>query len=343
MNLSIIVPVYNGGKFLKKCIENVLEQTYKDLEVIIVNDGSTDDTKAICDGYDISDKRVRFIHIENSGVSTARNIGVEAARGKYIGFLDCDDRIDNKMYSSMIRILEKESVDMVMCSYVSEFDDHNEEKLFDIANIKVEDKSIKNEIMLKMVSSINENGSYNEVIMGSIWRCLYKKEIIESNYIKFDKELKYSEDLVFVLEYLDACKSVYLTNDIYYFYNRKTADLSTTQKHIVGLEGNIDKVHKRLLEILDIPNFKSEKSWALREITNMYTISVNIAIQNDKTFSEKVKELRRMLKRREFDLYIKKLNSNEYYSLNKLVVLSLKYKLYFLVIKYYSKKWGESR
>ncbi|MGL5576887.1 MAG: hypothetical protein ACRDCW_15215, partial [Sarcina sp.] len=223
------------------------------------------------------------------------------------------------------------------CSYVSEFDDRTENNIFEKADIKVEGKQIKDNIMVNMVSSIHEDGSYHEAIMGSIWRCLFKREIIEKYNLGFDKELKYSEDLVFMLEYLVNCKSVYITNDLFYFYNRKSEAESTTQKHIVGLEKNIDKVHERILEILNIPNFKETKMWALREVTNVYTIAVNIAMQKDKSFGVKVKELGDMVKRRKFNYYSKLLNSNEYYGLNKLVILSLKYKLNFLVIKYYSR------
>ena len=337
MDLSIIVPVYNGGKYLKKCINNILEQTYKDFELIIINDGSTDDTKAICDSLANIDDRVKFIHKKNEGVSIARNTGLEVAKGKYIGFVDCDDSIDKNMYKVMIENMQKQDTDCVMCSFMSVFDDREEKNLFEDAEKKIEKNKFKEDLTLKMISPINEDGSSNNIIMGSIWRCLFKKEILDKNNLIFDKELKYSEDLIFVLEYLEVCKSIYITNDIFYFYNRKSEAGSTTQKHIVGLEDNIDKVNKIILEMLNLKNIKDTKIWALREITYIYTLAVNIALQKEKSFAQKITELKQMVKRRQFNYYIKKLNSNEYYGLNKLVILSLKYRLYFLVIKYYSK------
>ena len=337
MDLSIIVPVYNGGKYLKKCINNILEQTYKDFELIIINDGSTDDTKAICDSLANIDDRVKFIHKKNEGVSIARNTGFEVAKGKYIGFVDCDDSIDKNMYKVMIENMQKQDTDCVICSFMSVFDDREEKNLFEDAEKKIEKNKFKEDLTLKMISPINEDGSPNNIIMGSIWRCLFKKEIVDKNNLIFDKELKYSEDLIFVLEYLEVCKSIYITNDIFYFYNRKSEAGSTTQKHIVGLEDNIDKVNKIILEMLNLKNIKDTKIWALREITYIYTLAVNIALQKEKSFAQKITELKQMVKRRQFNYYIKKLNSNEYYGLNKLVILSLKYRLYFLVIKYYSK------
>lgn len=337
MNLSIIVPVYNGEKYLKKCINNILMQTYQDFELIIINDGSTDDTKVICDSLVDIDNRVKFIHKKNEGVSIARNTGLEIAKGRYIGFVDCDDSIDKDMYQSMIKNLEIQDVDCVMCSFMSMFDDRNEENLFEEADKKITDNESKKDLILKMVAAIKEDGSHNQIIMGSACRCLFKKEILDKNNLKFDKDLKYSEDLLFVLEYLELCKSIYITNDIFYFYNRKSEAGSTTQKYILGLEDNINKVNKRILEILNIENIKDTKIWALREITYIYTIAVNIALQKEKSFTQKITELKQMVKRRKFNYYSKKLNSNEYYGLNKLVILSLKYRLYFLVIKYYSK------
>ena len=340
MNLSIIIPVYNGEKYIEECINNVLEQAYNDFELIIVNDGSKDDTKKICEKISKVDGRIKIINTENAGVSSARNKGINIAKGKYIVFLDADDKILSDIYKNMIMDIERENADLIMCSYLSEFDNRSEKNIFAWSDRLFEDIEIKEEVMKNTVSSIKENGEYKEVIMGSIWRCLFKRELLEVNNIRFRENLKYSEDLVFVLEYLNISKRVYTTNKCYYLYNRKTEDLSTTQKYIDCLESNTDEVHKTILDILNIKDFKNTKGWALKEVSSIYTLAVNIAINdNGISFFKKAKEIQKMQKRREFKKYVNKLNINEYYGLNKIVILSLKYKLYFLIVKYYSKKW----
>lgn len=118
-DISIIVPVYNCEKYLEKCVDSMLSQTYGDLEILLVNDGSTDGSGAICDRYAKQDKRVRPIHKTNGGVSTARNAGIEAAAGEYISFIDSDDWIAPEMYAELFKALTKDNADMVtLCSAV---------------------------------------------------------------------------------------------------------------------------------------------------------------------------------------------------------------------------------
>lgn len=117
VKLSIIVPVYNVEKYLSKCIDSILSQTYKDLELILVDDGSPDNSPKICDEYAQKDNRVIVIHKPNGGVSSARNAGIDRATGKYIGFVDPDDYITSDMYEVMIQELEESKADIAICGY----------------------------------------------------------------------------------------------------------------------------------------------------------------------------------------------------------------------------------
>ena len=114
--ISIIVPIYNVEKYLKKCIDSIINQTYKNLEIILVDDGSPDNCGKICDEYAKKDNRIKVIHKENGGVSSARNVGVENATGEYIGFVDSDDYIEKDMYEVLINNLKKENADISIIS-----------------------------------------------------------------------------------------------------------------------------------------------------------------------------------------------------------------------------------
>lgn len=112
--ISVIVPIYNTDLFLERCVDSILNQTYENLEIILVNDGSTDRSGKICDNYINKDARVKVIHKKNGGASTARNTGLQAANGVYIGFVDSDDYISLNMYEEMVQNIEQD-VDIVTC------------------------------------------------------------------------------------------------------------------------------------------------------------------------------------------------------------------------------------
>lgn len=112
--ISVIIPVYNVEPYLRKCLDSVICQTYRNLDIIVVDDGSTDDSGQICDEYQNMDDRIRVFHKKNEGLSSARNLGLQYVKGEYIGFVDSDDFIDEDMYESMLHEM-KEDVDIVIC------------------------------------------------------------------------------------------------------------------------------------------------------------------------------------------------------------------------------------
>lgn len=118
--ISVIVPVYNAEKYLPKCLDSILAQTYKKLEIILVDDGSTDNSGKICDEYALKDSRIKIIHKQNGGVSSARNVALSVAKGEYIGFVDSDDYIDKDMYEYLLELISYSNADIARC-YVYEF------------------------------------------------------------------------------------------------------------------------------------------------------------------------------------------------------------------------------
>lgn len=193
--LSVIVPVYKVEKFLSKCIESILDQTYKDLELILIDDGSPDNCPKICDEYAKKDDRIVVMHKENEGVSVARNTGLEIARGIYIGFVDSDDFIDSKMYETMISELEKNKCDLAICGYDYVDEDGNVNRPYKIS---------ENEI-LNQHDVMKKQYDINPTIRFGVVNKLYKRDLM--GMIRFPIDLHSGEDGVVLFEYLKKVKN----------------------------------------------------------------------------------------------------------------------------------------
>ena len=203
--ISIIVPIYNAEKKLHRCIESILNQSYKNLEIILVNDGSSDNSINICEKYKIKDNRIIIIDKENAGVSVARNSGLNIATGKYIQFVDSDDYINPDMCEKLIKTINKNNADVVVCGYNK------------ITNGKIESKFIKETTVFEMY---NFKNTFNEIFKGALfnvpWNKLYKREKI-NNYFKED--LSIGEDLLFNLNYFSNCNKIEIIEKCLYCYD----------------------------------------------------------------------------------------------------------------------------
>ncbi|MGZ5509828.1 MAG: glycosyltransferase [Nitrososphaeraceae archaeon] len=205
--ISIIIPVYNGVKYLPKCIDSVLNQTYKNLEIILVDDGSTDESGKICDTYSLKDKRIKVIHKENGGVSDARNVGLKVATGKYIGFIDHDDFIESDMYEILLKTLYAYDADIVQC-----------------ASYKIIDKKINPEHYSGTVEQFDVTSALEESIRvrsfsHSVWNKLYKKDLLQGiefplNMLNVDINFNYKV-------FIKAQKLVSIDIPKYYYLKRK--------------------------------------------------------------------------------------------------------------------------
>ena len=180
--VSVIIPAYNIEDYIGRCLDSIISQTYKNLEIIVVDDGSRDHTGEILDNYAKKDRRIKVIHKENGGVSSARNKGIEAAEGDYIGFIDGDDLIESEMYKILVDLLEEENADIAHCGYQMVFLDrvdyyHNTGK----KKIQTTEEGLKDLLSGEMI----EPGLVNK---------LYKKELIKN--CRLDETVKINEDLL---------------------------------------------------------------------------------------------------------------------------------------------------
>ena len=207
MELSIIVPVYKVEKQLEQCIRSILNQSFTNFELILVDDGSPDKCGEICDEYEKKDKRIKVIHKKNGGLSDARNAGLDIAKGKYIGFVDSDDIIHPEMYERMYNFINKYNVDIVQCKFKKFKSIEDINKLSNINNTNIEYYTSKEAIM-DMID--------NNKINVNTWNKLYKRELFENE--RFPKgKIHEDEFLTYKLIY-KSNKVAYINEELYYYY-----------------------------------------------------------------------------------------------------------------------------
>ena len=204
--VSIIVPIYNTEKYIKECLESIIKQTYRNIEIIIINDGSTDNSEDIIEQYKDKDSRINIIKQKNLGVSYSRNIGINAATGDYIMFVDSDDIIIENYIEQMMDILKKDKLDIIKSSY-KKFN-NNTSIYTNVSFFKENYKIInKNEINKLFIKTTNFNSSCMQII---------NKKIIDNNNVRFDINIGFAEDFLFTYKiFLLSNKIGYINNNGY--------------------------------------------------------------------------------------------------------------------------------
>ena len=241
VELSIIIPIYNADKYLDKCISSVLNQTYKNIELILVDDGSIDNSLSICQKYQLLDKRVKFYHQENNGPSSARNVGLNYAIGEYVAFIDADDYISEDMYKELIALMKKEKCDLIISPLIHEFIGRKNKEVF---------PSNLNYYGLINNSSVDANKIYplfeTSLINGPCGK-IYKASIIKEHQLRMPEEIHYAEDLIFNIDYLQYCKDIYLTDKAFYYYVKKKSG-SLTTSYTENLFHFMDTAHDKTID-----------------------------------------------------------------------------------------------
>ena len=225
--ISIIIPVYNVENLLPLTLNSVLNQSYQNLEIILIDDGSTDTSLSICEEYAKKDVRIKVFHQENSGVSVARNIGLSFAKGEYIGFVDSDDMIHPDMFAKLLGDMLCFNVDLAVCDTAFISTDATEIPVPKINNRCTEKYISVKTSLLDILWGDNERKFY------CIWDKLFKKSIIDNYNIGFHPNLKIGEDTLFVISYLLCCNSISINYNTYYNYRIRQGSLM--RSHIEGL------------------------------------------------------------------------------------------------------------
>ena len=303
--ISVIVPVYNIEKYLPRCIDSILDQTYKNWEAIFINDGSTDNSLKILEEYKKKDERIKIIDKKNAGSGAARNDGIEKSRGEYIAFLDSDDWYEKNFLEKLYNNLIENNSDVSMCNPKMTYD--NIEK-----NSRINTYFFKNIELEKTSKEI-----LGILAMPVVWNKLYKKDIIVKNKIKFPN-YSFCEDVEFLYKtFLYVNKISKIEDDLYNYYQRED---STTKKI---KEESIEQLYQVLKNIENYikNNFNSKLAiFYLYKIQFIYSISLTLLtrIDNDEILKKKINK--------ENNFEVKNINK-------KLILTNKKILIYYIAIR----------
>ncbi|MBO5321624.1 MAG: glycosyltransferase family 2 protein [Clostridia bacterium] len=226
--VSIIVPIYKVESYLKRCVDSLRNQTLKDIEIILVDDGSPDNCPQMCDEFAKQDHRIKVVHKQNGGLSSARNAGIDISTGEYLGYIDSDDYAEPYMFEKLYNCAVANKVDFVMADYYRVSNGQKKEKSLDIREGFYTKEDIVKEIYPMLI--MRESIGFGPLL--SVWNCLYKADFIKNNNLYFDEEVKWSEDCIYsaILGYL-ANSFYYLKGECVYNYIQNSGSISTTYQH----------------------------------------------------------------------------------------------------------------
>ncbi|WP_391116740.1 glycosyltransferase [Psychrobacillus sp. L3] len=334
--VSVIVPIYNVEKYLRRSIESIQTQTLKDIQIILVNDGSTDNSLSICKEYQEKDNRIELIDKPNGGVSSARNAGLEVAKGEYIGFVDPDDWIDHNMYENLYQQIIEDDADVCMCNYIVENNGKSLSNLLDLKQKILEGQDIVDQIITNMIGSSNLN-SGSKTIMGSACRLLIKRDFIDQYHFRFKAGISLMEDLIFCVQVLLKSKRVSFNRGVYYHY------IININSAVTSYNYNVINIEKKVYQALD-EIFKKERVYPFVEqrlkirYVNMYTnaIANEVHRENYKNIKEKIIYIKRLCKDNKLKSILKEIDTNGYTLRKKIVLAALKNEIAIYLYFYYS-------
>lgn len=268
--VCVVVPIYKTEKYISKCVDSILSQTYTNLEVVLVDDGSPDRCGAICDEYAARDSRVKVIHKENEGVSVARNAGIDAAKGEYVAFVDSDDYVMPSYIERLCNAVVNDCSDMAVCNMI------REEGLKREAMLKLDDCVVRGSRIYRYMKRVNRALLF-PLLYGPIWRRIFKMDIIKEHNIRFTRALNVGEDEVMLCEYLQYARTVSVISDALYVY--VDSDTSVSAANIGRFDPrNNEALMRRFCEEAQRSTNAPHKKWC-REL---YVYHCYKAIRNDK-------------------------------------------------------------
>lgn len=250
ITVSVIVPIYNKELYLEDCLESIINQTLKSIEIILVDDGSTDNSKKICEQYLEKDNRIKYYYQENAGLAAARQTGIDHSVGEYVGFIDADDWIDLDMYEEMYSKAKNYVADVVYCNRIYNNDAYRPSKEIPVGFYN-RDK-ILSDVLPISLAYIGKNGT-KRALGWSNCRRIYSRKILNESNFEFDKRFRRSQDLQLTYETMLYAKGFYYMGDDYFYHARPVPDSLAR-----GYTKNMWNLYIPLIERLykDTENFK---------------------------------------------------------------------------------------
>jgi len=296
--VSIIIPVYKVESYLNQCIDSVINQTYTNIEIILVDDGSPDRCPEICDEYAKNDSRVRVIHKENGGNSDARNVGIKNSHGEYLLFVDSDDWIEKSTCEQVVSIALQESADLVFFSYIREFRAKSKPKhLFCSDNIIFDTNAVKEKLLRRVFGLLGKELSHPEQADSIVtpWGKLYKSELIKNKVEFVDHKEIGSEDTVFNMHVLKNVKQAVYIDQCLYHYRKYNCNSFTTVYRTELFDRWIRMFSIMRQEIKDnnYPNIFTE---ALNNRIALSIVGLGLTeVSSSRSFSQKLEKINSIL------------------------------------------------
>lgn len=316
ISVSVIVPIYNAEKYIEHCVKSILEQSFKNFELILVDDGSKDNSLAICENLAKTDDRIVVIHQENSGSSAAKNAGLKVARGNYVEFCDADDTVD---------------AEYIDCLYKGANDYSADVCIGNVAFVEV-----CNESVLSRRTVDVEKGFYNlqdflsfyprympNAVIGAPWNKLYKRSIIVDNNLFFNTKMKNNEDTHFNYEYLANCKTVYVSDLPHYNYFNRIDSTSASKGYIENLFDVYVITYNKAIDFLHKTNTYNENiGFQNNYFSGLIIGALNniINTKNGLTKKEKIEKIKLICNHKDVQSAIKNVKFND---IKKQVALGL--------------------
>ena len=321
MLVSVIIPVYNVEKFLRRSLKSILDQTYTDLEIIIINDGSTDNSLKICKEYEDKDSRVALYSKENGGLMSAWLYGLSKAKGDYIYFMDSDDWVDENNVEVMVNeVLNRPDIDMVVCNCIREY--KNKSEFYPMYNFPSGIYDYK-DINDKIYSSLINNGNFQtRGIQVNRWGKLIRRTILDDNIKYCDERISYGEDFNIMLPVFLECKTISLVENTYYHYRLNSESILGSYNS--KMYDQIEILYQLLFKILTDKQFEFLNNQLLAD----YLASMVLCVKNELKSKKRIYDISKMVEKIRNAKYISKALSNTDYSdfsrVNKILISIIK-------------------
>lgn len=283
--ISIVLPVYNVKEYLDECIKSILNQSFLNFELIIINDGSTDNSLEICERYRLLDKRIKLFSRKNKGVSRTRNEGIDLAVGDYIVFVDSDDILKKDYLLKLYHVVEVNQCDMVISGYINNKLNREISPQFSLNCVQTGKE---------LILSYPKIHTNNELCFS--WRCLYKSSYLKNNHIKFHEKISIGEDFLFNFQAFLCSERVIAIPDCLYIYRTDNLNSTMRRNFKPNLEESLIEQYELRKIISESYNLLSNESYlqdmAKYYIYNIYRLLVNNAKQNsEEQFKDSLKRI----------------------------------------------------
>lgn len=333
--VSVIVPIYNVAKYLDRSIKSILNQTLNDIEIILIDDGSTDESLSICNNYKKKDSRIKVYSKKNGGVSSARNLGIKKAKGTYLAFVDPDDWIENEMYESLYFLSEKKETDITICDYMVEQRGEKSKKKINYEKDTFDRSDIMKYLIPNMIGQESFKGTGSN-IMGSVCRLIVRREFILNNNVKFREDISLMEDLIFcIVIFMQVEKISYVKSSYYHYMKNENSALSSYRENTIFERIKVNEILNKIFKSHGVKNLYEKRMRYRYMKMAIISISYETRKGNKKSFVEKVKTIKKICKNSHLKKCIKETDIKQYNKKTVFLFMLIKYELSTVLYLYY--------